>query len=59
MNYISSREELIARSNAVFGMIAAGKLNLRIEHTYPLSEAQQAQRDLQERKTTGKILLIP
>jgi NADPH2:quinone reductase len=59
VNYISSREELIARSNAVFGMIAAGKLNLRIEHTYPLSEAQQAQRDLQERKTTGKILLIP
>jgi NADPH:quinone reductase len=57
--YIASREELLARSSAVFGMIAAGKLKLRIEHTYPLSEAQQAHRDLEGRKTTGKILLIP
>jgi len=58
-NYMASREELVARSNAVFGMIAAGKLKLRIEHTYPLSEAQQAHRDLESRKTTGKLLLIP
>jgi len=58
-NYIASREELVARSNAVFGMIAAGKLKLRIEHTYPLAEAQQAHRDLEGRKTTGKLLLIP
>jgi NADPH2:quinone reductase len=43
----------------VFGMIAAGKLKLRIEHTYPLAEAQQAHRDLEGRKTTGKLLLIP
>jgi NADPH:quinone reductase len=40
-------------------MIAAGKLKLRIEHTYPLAEAQQAHRDLEGRKTTGKLLLIP
>jgi NADPH2:quinone reductase len=58
-NYIASREELVARSGAVFGMIAAGKLKLRIEHKYPLSEAQRAHRDLQGRKTTGKLLLIP
>ncbi len=58
-NYIASREELVARSNAVFGMIAAGKLKLRIEHTYPLSEAQQAHRELESRKTTGKLLLMP
>jgi len=58
-NYIASREELVARSGAVFGMIAAGKLKLRIEHTYPLADAQQAQRDLEGRKTTGKLLLIP
>ena len=44
---------------AVFGMIAAGKLKLRIEHTYPLAEAQRAHRDLEGRKTTGKLLLIP
>ena len=58
-NYIASREELVARSGAVFAMIAAGKLKLRIEHTYPLAEAQRAHRDLEGRKTTGKLLLIP
>jgi NADPH:quinone reductase len=39
-------------------MIAAGKLKLRIAHTYPLAEVQQAHRDLERRKTTGKILLV-
>ena len=58
-NYISTREELMARSGAVFAMIAAGRLKLRIAHTYPLAEAQQAHRDLEGRKTTGKLLLIP
>jgi NADPH:quinone reductase len=58
-NYIATREELVARSGAVFGMIAAGKLKLRAEHSYPLEQAQQAHRDLEGRKTTGKILLIP
>jgi NADPH:quinone reductase len=57
--YIATRDELLARSGAVFGMIASGKLKLRIEHTYPLAEAQQAHRDLEGRKTTGKLLLIP
>jgi NADPH:quinone reductase len=57
--YIATREELMARSSAVFGMMAAGKLKLRIEHTYPLAEAQQAHRDLEGRKTTGKLLLLP
>ena len=59
VNYIASRDELVARSGAVFGMMAAGKLNLRIEHTYPLAQAQSAHRDLEGRKTTGKLLLIP
>jgi NADPH2:quinone reductase len=58
-NYIATREELVARSGAVFGMMAAGKLKLRIEHTYPLAKAQRAHRDLEGRKTTGKLLLIP
>jgi NADPH2:quinone reductase len=59
VNYIATREELMARSGAVFGMIAAGKLKLRIAHTYPLAEVQQAHRDLEGRRTTGKLLLIP
>jgi NADPH2:quinone reductase len=57
--YIATREELAARSGAVFAMIGAGKLKLRIEHTYPLSETQRAHRELEGRKTTGKLLLIP
>jgi NADPH2:quinone reductase len=58
-HYIATREELVARSSAVFSMMASGKLKLRIEHTYPLAEVQRAHRDLEGRKTTGKLLLIP
>ncbi len=58
-HYTASREELVARSGAVFGMMAAGQLKLRIEHKYPLAEAQRAHQDLEGRKTTGKLLLIP
>jgi NADPH2:quinone reductase len=58
-NYIATREELQQRAAAVFSMIAAGKVKLRIAHIYPLQDAQQAHRDLEARKTTGKLLLIP
>jgi NADPH:quinone reductase len=58
-NYIATREELLARSGALFHMLATAKLKLRIEHTYPLSDAQRAHRELEGRKTTGKLLLIP
>ena len=58
-HYTATREELVSRADAVFGMIAAGKLKLRIEHTYPLAEAQRAHRELEGRKTTGKLLLLP
>lgn len=58
-NYTASREELMERAGAVFGMIAAGKLKLRIEHTYSWAEAQRAHHELEGRKTTGKLLLIP
>ena len=56
--YLLTPEELQQRAGAVFGMIEADKLKLRIEHRYPLSEAQQAHRDLEGRKTTGKVLLM-
>jgi NADPH2:quinone reductase len=58
-HYIATRDELQSRASAVLGMIAAGKLKLRVEHTCPLAEAQQAHHDLEGRKTTGKLLLIP
>jgi NADPH2:quinone reductase len=59
VNYIATREELMSRSSAIFAMISSGKLKLRIAHTYPLAEAQRAHRDLEGRKTTGKLLLLP
>ena len=58
-HYIATRAELEWRSGDVLGWAASGKLKLRTEHTYPLSDAAQAQIDLEERKTTGKILLVP
>ena len=58
-HYIITAQELQARAGAVLDMIRAGKLKLRIEHVYRLSEAQQAHRDLEGRKTTGKVVLIP
>src|ERR1044072_2065967 len=59
VNYIASREELEQRANDVLQMIVRGELKLRIHQIYPLAEAQQAHRDLEGRKTTGKLLLIP
>src|SRR3984957_2175007 len=40
-HYTATREELMMRASAVFAMMASGKLKLRIEHTYPLAEAQR------------------
>ena len=59
VNYTMTREELEWRANDVLGWIAAGKLKLRIHKAYPLADAAQAHRDLEGRKTTGKLLLIP
>ena len=56
-HYTVTRDELEWRANDVLGMIAKGDLNLRIYKVYPLSEAAQAHRDLEGRKTTGKLLL--
>ena len=58
-HYIASDEELQQRASEVLGSLASGKLKLRIAHIYKLQEAQQAHRDLEGRKTTGKLLLIP
>jgi NADPH2:quinone reductase len=58
-HHIAQREELEWRATEVLNMIAARELNLHIEHIYKLEDAQQAHRDLEGRKTTGKLLLIP
>jgi NADPH2:quinone reductase len=58
-HFTATREELLARTSALFAMIAEGKLNLLIAKTYPLAEAPQAHRDMEARKVAGKLLLIP
>ncbi|HKP37517.1 MAG TPA: quinone oxidoreductase [Pyrinomonadaceae bacterium] len=58
-HYVATRAELEQRANDVLQMILRADLKLRIHKTYPLAEAAQAHRDLEGRKTTGKVLLIP
>jgi NADPH2:quinone reductase len=58
-HYIATRAELEWRASDVLGWAAKGELKLRTEFTYSLADAAQAQIDLEERKTTGKILLVP
>jgi len=57
--YIATRQELEERAGDVLGWIAQGKLKLRIEHEYSLADAATAHRDLESRRTTGKLLLHP
>ncbi|GEL16650.1 quinone oxidoreductase family protein [Pseudonocardia asaccharolytica] len=58
-DYIADREELTAKAAAVYAAVVDGSLDVRIGHRYPLAEARTAHEDLQGRKTTGKLLLIP
>jgi NADPH2:quinone reductase len=55
--YIASREELEWRTRDLFDWIGSGKLKIRIDKTYRLEEAAQAHRDIEGRKTTGKLIL--
>jgi NADPH2:quinone reductase len=59
VHYMATREELAWRAGDVLGWIAAGELKLRIYKTYQLGDAPQAHRDLEGRRTTGKLLLVP
>jgi NADPH2:quinone reductase len=58
-HYIATREELEQRSGDVLQMIVRWDLKLNIHKTYSLAEAEQSHRDLEGRRTTGKLLLIP
>ena len=57
-HYTAKRDELEWRANDVLGSIASGELKLRIHKAYTLEEAEQAHRDLEGRKTSGKLLLV-
>jgi NADPH2:quinone reductase len=58
-HYVATRQELEWRAGEVLGWVASGELKLRMEHMYPLAEAGRAQTEMENRKTTGKILLEP
>ncbi len=56
-DYCASRPELLERAEEVLRLIAEDKLMVRVDREYPLAEAAQAHRDLESRKTSGKLLL--
>jgi NADPH2:quinone reductase len=58
-HYTATREELLERAADVFAWIAEGKLDVRIAGRYPLADARRAHEDLEARRTTGKLLLLP
>jgi NADPH2:quinone reductase len=58
-HYVASREELRERADEVLGWVADGTLTVRITGRYPLAEAARAHADLEGRRTTGKLVLVP
>jgi len=58
-HYTLSRAELLQRRGDLFNWIASGQFKLRIDHTFPMSDAVEAHRQLEGRKTTGKLILFP
>jgi NADPH2:quinone reductase len=57
--YIARREDLVANANELFDVVAKGAVKIAVNHTYALKDAAQAHSDLQARKTTGSIVLLP
>jgi NADPH:quinone reductase len=58
-HYTATRDELLRRAGDVFGWIAEGKLEVRIGGRYALGDARKAHEDLEARRTTGKLILLP
>jgi NADPH2:quinone reductase len=58
-HYTATREELLKRATDLFNLMIDGKLEVRIDKTYPLSQAAEAHRYMESRKTKGKVLLLP
>ena len=59
MTYIARRDDLVANASELFDMVAKGAVKIAPSRTYPLREAATAHRDLEARKTTGSIVLLP
>jgi len=59
VNYTATRKDLVATANELFDVVSKGIVKINVNHTYPLKDAAQAHRDLEGRKTTGSIVLLP
>jgi NADPH2:quinone reductase len=57
--YVAKREDLVANANELFDVVSKGAVKITVNHTYALKDAAQAHRDLESRKTTGSIVLLP
>jgi NADPH2:quinone reductase len=57
--YVARREDLIANATELFDVVGRGIVKINVNHTYPLKDAAQAHRDLEGRRTTGSIVLLP
>ncbi len=57
--YTATREDLVANANDLFDVVGRGIVKISVNQTYPLKDAAQAHRDLEDRKTTGSTVLIP
>jgi NADPH:quinone reductase len=58
-DYTATRADLLRAANDLFAMVQSGKVKIEISHSYALRDAPQAHADLEARKTTGSIVLIP
>lgn len=59
MAYTAKRSDLVDSANELFEVVQKGGVKVEVNQTYPLTDAPQAHRDLEGRKTTGSTLLLP
>ncbi len=59
MTYTATRADMVAMAEDLFAVVASGAVRIGVGHTYPLAEAAQAHRDLEARRTTGSLVLLP
>jgi NADPH2:quinone reductase len=58
-HYAAKREDLVATANDLFNVVGSGVVKIPASHKYPLKDAAQAHKDLEGRKTTGSVILVP
>ena len=59
MHYMAKREDMLASPEDLFDVVTKGIVQVRVNQTYPLREAEEAHRAIHERRTTGSTVLLP